>query len=78
MSKIVWGKLLEKDTFRLFIQVTKKGPDTFTFSEEGPLPPSMVGMEARSFKTEKEAIEYAEGNYIPGRRTQGWRLKDLD
>jgi hypothetical protein len=77
MSEIVWEKLLEKDGFGRFIQITEEGPNTFTFSEEGaPSPPGEAGMGPRVFKTKEEARKYAEENYIPGRRTRGWTLKE--
>ncbi len=76
MSSIVWDQSLEKGGILLCIQITEDGPNSFTFSEQGPLPPGVAGMEPRSFKTKNEAMRYAEENYIPGRRTQGWQLKN--
>ena len=75
-SRIVWDKFLENRRFLLCIQITEDGPSSFTFSEQGPLPQGMAGMDPRNFKTQEEAIEYAEANYIPGRKTQGWKLKE--
>jgi hypothetical protein len=77
MSQIVWEEFLEKGGLLLSIQITEDGLNSFIFSEQTPLPPGVAGMEPRHFKSKEDAVKYAEQNYIPGRRTQGWRLKEL-
>lgn len=73
----MWEKLLEKPGFAVFIQIAEEeNPKTFTFSEEGSLPPGETLMGKKDFGTKDEAIKYAEENYIPGRRTRGWTLKE--
>jgi hypothetical protein len=78
MGEIVWEWFLKtKDGVLVKVQITKEGSNSYRFSE-GVLPPSVKGLLVRKdFGTEEDAYAYAQENYIPGRRTQGWTIPAL-
>lgn len=77
MSRIVWDQFLEKRGLLVCVQIVECGPNSFIFSESDPLPPDALGIRPREFWTRDEATKWVEGDYIPGRRAQGWKLKEL-
>lgn len=84
MREIIWEQCLEKNDRTLFIQIEKINPHRFEFSE-GVMPPGdprrgphfNFPMGPKRFSSAEAAMGYAESNYIPGRRTQGWMLKEI-
>jgi hypothetical protein len=74
MTEIVWDQCLERKGLLLFINVVKKGPNHFTFLEGEPLPPDVAGVKPKDFESKEQAMIYVEENYLPGRRTFGWKL----
>jgi hypothetical protein len=75
MSEIVWDQILEKDGILISVRIENDEPDSFTFYEDGPLPPNVCGVSPNHFRSRKEAVSYAQGNYLAGRRTFGWRVR---
>jgi hypothetical protein len=85
MREIIRDWCLDKNGRTLFVQIERICPDSFMLSE-GLMPPSdftrgpmgfNFPMEPRSFSSEEEALRYVDGNYLPGRRTSGWMLKEI-
>lgn len=77
MTEIVWEEFLGINNLLQCIQIVKDGLNSFTFSEQTPLPPGVAGIDSRNFKSKEEAATFAEESYIPGRRSQGWTFKEL-